>query len=78
MNSKEKKKVKLEFNIDISVKIPFTEEEIEAFKKLKKVGEHKGLVNDFANNLRTQVLEGIEAEFEPKVQIKQAKAKLVK
>lgn len=78
MDIRDKRKVRLEFNFDISVKVPFTDTELEAFKKLKKKGEYKKVLNEFASNLKEQILEGIEEELEPKVNIKQAKAKLVK
>lgn len=78
MDIRDKRKVRLEFNFDISVKVPFTDKELEAFKKLKKKGEYKKVLNEFASNLKEQILEGIEEELEPKVNIKQAKAKLVK
>lgn len=78
MDIRDKRKVRLEFNFDISVKVPFTDTELEAFKKLKKQGEYKKVLNEFASNLKEQILEGIEEELEPKVNIKQAKAKLVK
>lgn len=78
MDIRDKRKVRLEFNFDISVKVPFTDTELEAFKKLKKQGGYKKVLNEFASNLKEQILEGIEEELEPKVNIKQAKAKLVK
>ena len=78
MDIRDKRKVRLEFNFDISVKVPFTDTELEAFKKLKKKGEYKKVLNEFASNLKEEILEGIEEELEPKVNIKQAKAKLVK
>lgn len=78
MDIRDKRKVRLELNFDISVKVPFTDTELEAFKKLKKQGEYKKVLNEFASNLKEQILEGIEEELEPKVNIKQAKAKLVK
>lgn len=78
MDIRDKRKVRLEFNFDISVKVPFTDKELEAFKKLKKKGEYKKVLNEFASNLKEQILEGIEEELEPKVNIKKAKAKLVK
>lgn len=78
MDIRDKRKVRLELNFDISVKVPFTDTELEAFKKLKKKGEYKKVLNEFASNLKEQILEGIEEELEPKVNIKQAKAKLVK